>query len=58
MIRQRIGARIMTDKEGFADRGRDHAAAGDSPHAHQPQPTCRLLAANGARVAVHGGRRP
>jgi hypothetical protein len=32
---QRIGARIMTEKESFADKIRDHATAGDSPHAHQ-----------------------
>ena len=25
----------MTDKESFADRGRDHATTSDSPHAHQ-----------------------
>jgi hypothetical protein len=26
----------MTEKESFADKGRDHATAGGSPHAHQP----------------------
>jgi hypothetical protein len=25
----------MTDKKGFADRTRDHATDGDSPHANQ-----------------------
>jgi hypothetical protein len=31
----RIGAKIMTEKESFADRVRDHATDDDSPHAHQ-----------------------
>jgi hypothetical protein len=32
----RIGAKIMTEKESFADKVRDHATDDDSPHAHQP----------------------
>jgi hypothetical protein len=31
----RIGARIMTEKESFADKVRDHATDDYSPHAHQ-----------------------
>jgi hypothetical protein len=31
----RIGAKIMTEKESFADKVRDHATDDDSPHAHQ-----------------------
>ena len=30
----RIGAKIMTEKESFADKVRDHATD-DSPHTHQ-----------------------
>jgi hypothetical protein len=31
----RIGAKIMTEKESFTDKVRDHATDDDSPHAHQ-----------------------
>src|SRR5918994_2225748 len=31
----RFGAKIMTDKDGFVDRVRDHATDDDSPRAHQ-----------------------
>jgi hypothetical protein len=31
----RFGAKIMTDKESFVDRVRDHATDDDSPRAHQ-----------------------
>jgi hypothetical protein len=31
----RIGAKIMTAKESFADKVRDHATDDDSRHAHQ-----------------------
>jgi hypothetical protein len=35
MNKRRIGAKIMTDKERFTDRGLDQAIADDSPHAHR-----------------------
>src|SRR5918992_6127803 len=39
----RIGAKIMTEKESFADKVRDYATD-DSPHAHQPPDRSRWTA--------------